>query len=105
MWKQCEHWPHTSGQSSPGTLPVEGPAQSLQLTQGAQAPHPKPPLKARLPAPGQSRRQGLVQARPPGGALESQALITPNHPIQASGMGGAIPKDSAARAATLLGSL
>lgn len=20
MWKQCEHWPHTSGQSSPGTL-------------------------------------------------------------------------------------
>lgn len=24
MWKQCEHWPHTSGQSSPGTLPVGG---------------------------------------------------------------------------------
>lgn len=21
MWKQWEHWPHTSGQSSPGTLP------------------------------------------------------------------------------------
>lgn len=20
MWKQCEHWPHTSGQSSPGIL-------------------------------------------------------------------------------------
>lgn len=24
MWKQCEHWPHTSGQSSPGTLPAGG---------------------------------------------------------------------------------
>lgn len=24
MWKQCEHWPHTSGQSSPGTLPARG---------------------------------------------------------------------------------
>lgn len=22
MWKQCEHWPQTSGQSSPGTLPA-----------------------------------------------------------------------------------
>ncbi|EPQ18577.1 hypothetical protein D623_10007381 [Myotis brandtii] len=22
MWKQWEHWPHTSGQSSPGTLPA-----------------------------------------------------------------------------------
>lgn len=43
MWKQCEHWPHTSGQSSPGTLPAEGPAQSLQHT----ATHPPCPLKQR----------------------------------------------------------
>lgn len=27
MWKQCEHWPHTSGQSSPGTLPARGQGQ------------------------------------------------------------------------------
>lgn len=32
MWKQCEHWPHTSGQSSPGTLPVKGPGLSLRHT-------------------------------------------------------------------------
>lgn len=34
MWKQCEHWPHTSGQSSPGTLPAGG-------REGGAASHPE----------------------------------------------------------------
>lgn len=39
MWKQCEHWPHTSGQSSPGTLP----AARTDRQPGAGAGGPEPP--------------------------------------------------------------
>lgn len=35
MWKQCEHWPHTKGQSSPGTLPAGGGESTRPVTQGS----------------------------------------------------------------------
>lgn len=40
MWKQCEHWPHTRGQSSPGTLPARGQGRargSERVTAGQSA--------------------------------------------------------------------
>lgn len=56
MWKQCEHWPHTRGQSSPGTLPVEGRerwsgdggtgASPLQPPASDKTPHTRPPPRA-----------------------------------------------------------
>lgn len=57
MWKQCEHCPHTSGQSSPGTLPAartqrqDGPRLTVPGTVPgpAAAPHSQSgqqPLKA-----------------------------------------------------------
>lgn len=56
MWKQCEHWPHTRGQSSPGTLPVEGRerwsgdggtgASPLQPPASDKTPQTRPPPRA-----------------------------------------------------------
>ncbi|KAK4811963.1 hypothetical protein QYF61_022959 [Mycteria americana] len=66
MWKQCEHCPHTSGQSSPGTLPAArtgrqarpGPARP-----GGPQPRGRPAPPAR-PAPhSQSGQQPLKAIR------------------------------------------
>lgn len=38
MWKQWEHWPHTRGQSSPGTLPAGGGESITPVTQGGDKP-------------------------------------------------------------------
>lgn len=49
MWKQCEHCPHTSGQSSPGTLPAARtacqarPGPGRRSGGGAAAPGPPRP--------------------------------------------------------------
>lgn len=49
MWKQCEHWPHTSGQSSPGRRqseqqPSKGMRQIPQLSSLATQRHVATPV-------------------------------------------------------------
>lgn len=56
MWKQCEHCPHTSGQSSPGTLqsgqqPLKAMRQIPQFSSFATHSHEATPRCRPPPSP------------------------------------------------------